>query len=407
MQPDHFPNQPTPLVLLIDGNNLAHHLYSHLGPRQKMTPADSRRLIAHLASYALNYQAALQIELCLDRSPQDFDLPPDNLLVMHADYPHTGDGLLLSRFWYHHLGGHACLVVTNDEVILDEVAQAQGMALRVYDFVRRVGLVSPVFRAPDELPPVMPRCIGPTETGQPRALPLALSASVYFRIIEDNRQRSASKTVQPQTYDPRANTSQPVKPNRHSTTQPAPMQADRREGATQEVETQGVAALEGAAILSQADLPADRGQWPEPAAAPDPAAVETNALAGPTEGEAGPYYFLSLENWPVNEGVHFLLHAFCSRHQAEYRDLVQSFDTDDLRPADLRALAELLLHACGSEPDFAQRGALMTRVRLALLQAGGEPLSLKEIARRTGLKPLGLQGRIKEKAGRWVEILSL
>jgi hypothetical protein len=120
--------------------------------------------------------------------------------------------------------------------------------------------------------------------------------------------------------------------------------------------------------------------------------------------EEGPFYFLSIENWPIEEGVRFLLNSFCPRHRAEYQDLLAAFDRAALRPIDLRALAELLLHACGSEPEFARQGALMARVRLALLQARGEPLSLEELAKRTGLKYSGLRGRIKAKAGLWVEI---
>ncbi len=130
-------------------------------------------------------------------------------------------------------------------------------------------------------------------------------------------------------------------------------------------------------------------------------AGETASLAAQEEG---PFYFLSIDTWPVEEGVRFLLNAFCPRHRAAYQDLIDTFDPADLRPADLRALAELLLHACGNEPGFARRGALMARVRLALLQARGEPLGLAELAERTGLKLNGLRGRIKEKAGKWVEI---
>ncbi len=102
--------------------------------------------------------------------------------------------------------------------------------------------------------------------------------------------------------------------------------------------------------------------------------------------------------------MRFLLNGFCSHHRAAYQDLIEAFASPDLRPGDLRALAELLLHACGSEPGFTRRGALMARVRLALLQARGEPLSLAELAERTGLKLNGLRGRIKDKAGKWIEI---
>ncbi len=77
---------------------------------------------------------------------------------------------------------------------------------------------------------------------------------------------------------------------------------------------------------------------------------------------------------------------------------------DDLL-IDLRALAELLLFTCGNEENFARRGSLMTRVRLALLEARGQSLSISALSTATGLKQHGLQGRIKAKADRWGVII--
>jgi len=103
--------------------------------------------------------------------------------------------------------------------------------------------------------------------------------------------------------------------------------------------------------------------------------------------------------------VHFLNQAFCTAHLAEYKDLLDLVDAENPALEDLRALADLLLHTYAEEEQFARRGSLMTRVRLALLQARGEPVCLSELAKATGLKKHGLQGRIKAKAGPWLVII--
>lgn len=368
-----------PLILLVDGNNLAHFLYTNLNPGQKMTRADSQRLVEHLDSYSRSYAGILQVELCLDRSPGDPEIA-SGMQVFHAEYPQTADDLLLGRFWFHRLAQRPCLVITNDEAILEEVSEAQGNGMRVYDFVRRPGLTAPVFRAPDELPgaalpaPVDPK-INPT---------LSLSASIYFRIVKEDQARSKTAMQNRDTGSKPAARSEPAL-EAGPETPPLPE-----------------------AVLAASERVAP----PEPASPADALPMENpgnpqHPLALPEDKQSveGPYYFLSLDTWPLAEGARFLLNAFCPRHLAEYRDLVGTLNFSALQPADLRALAELLLHTCGNEPEFATQGALMARVRLALLQARGEPLSIEQLAERTGLKRHGLQGRIKEKAGRWIEIL--
>jgi hypothetical protein len=356
-----------PLLLLIDGNNLAHFLYTNLTPGQKMTRDDSQRLIKHLAAYSRTHAQTVEVELCLDRSPGEYDPLPGNLHIFSAEYPQTGDDLLLGRLWFHQYARRGCTVITNDEAILEEVTAARAAGVRVYQFVRRAGLKSPVFQAPEDLPQVTYPSI---EVNYSRRSP-SLSASIYFRIVTEQRrisdrlaspQRSIIDSIQPGAGQPLL--------ARH-----AP-----------EIETMGTVGE-----LSEVDLPI----LDSPTGDADPSAEESD----------GPYYFLDLEHWAVDKGVRFLLSSFCPAHRAQYIDLMTDFSSDTLRPADLRALAELLIHACGDEPDFARRGALMARVRLALLQARGEPLSLKELAAKIGLKITGLRGRIKHKAHPWVVIV--
>lgn len=360
-------SQPS-VFLLIDGNNLAHFLYTNLSPGQKMTPADSQRLVSHMAAYAQTHSRAVEIELCLDRSPGEWDSLPSNLHIFSAEYPQTGDDLLLGRLWFHHMGSHTCIVITNDEAVLEEVNETGAASLRVYDFVRRPGLVSPVFQSPDELPV---KAASNAERKLETPHHLSLSTSIYFRIIaEDSQeQKTARSRSDFLTHIPVEN---PI-----NLPSPAP---SCEKPAKEEIREEAMAIHPP--ILDNL--------------------IETSHPVA-EDGE-GPYYALIFENWPVAEGIRFLLNSFCPAHQDKYRDLMSSFSTESLRPADLRALGELLLHACGNEPGFAQHGSLMTRVRLALLQARGEPLSIQELAARTGLKVRGLRGRIRQKARPWLII---
>lgn len=361
-------------ILLIDGNNLAHFLYTNLAPGQKMTAEDSRLLIEHLSSYASTHAGRALIELCLDR-PAVFDTPlPENLRVFAAEHPSNGDELLLGRFWFHHLALRPCLVITNDERILEEVREERGNVLRVYDFVRRPGS-RPVFRDPQDLPP-LPVPAAPPDEVEPHH---TLRSSIYVRIVHDRR-----VAEQTDPAHPKAPPTEPARPK------PAHPIAKRRVPAPPN-------------RLPAADK--SREHAPAMDLAADASTTEAPVAATSTASEEGPYYFLSMETWPVTETVRFLRNAFCPAHRSQYLDLLEDIHPQSLTPADVRALAELLLHTCGDEPDFTQRGSLMARVRLALLQARGEPLSLAQIARATRQNQAGLQGRIKEKAGRWVVIV--
>ena len=364
-----------PLFVLIDGNNLAHFLYSNLQPNQKMTSTESLLLINHVGSYSRTYQDQLHIELCLDRSPGNFGWVPKNLRVFSAEYPQTGDDLLLERFWFHHNGRRPCLVITNDEAILTEVEEAHGTFLRVYDFVRRPGAVSPVFRAPDELPTA---AILQEDSSRSNPPP-SLSASIYFRIIEENRNLEAASHTKDPLRKPNSI------PQTHMTILPV-MDANPPYVEISKRQAEPEAADE---IYENNRHPQEH---PEDAIKAE---------------EQVPYYYLSMDSWPVAEGIRFLRNSFCPKHREEYSDLINAYPPEDLSPADLWAMAELLLHACGSEPDFARTGSLMNRVRMALLQERGDPLSITELADRTGYKLSGMQGRLRAKAQPWVGIFLL
>jgi hypothetical protein len=359
------------LILLIDGNNLAHYLYSDLAHGQKMSVEFGRRIVSHVSQYARTWAGPVSVELYLDRPPVLEDPLPGSLRLLFAEYPQTADDLLIDRFWYHHYTQHACLVITNDADILQEVQEAGGSSMSVFDFVRRAGQVNPVFRDPQELPQVKP--VEPKE--EPHH-PLSLSTSVYFRIIEDQRIRAVKTKV-----------SQKNSQKRQSDENKTPLFSPVDNLLHEQVPDQSEETLSPDAarlIILQGPL------------------EETNQEE--TQPEEGPIYLLDLENWPLIEGARFLRSSFCPEHRREYQDLLASVDDQALQPADLRALAELLLFACGEEDNFARRGSLMDRVRLALLLSRGEPLALPELARVIGASSTGLQGRIKQKAGRWLMI---
>ena len=134
-----------------------------------------------------------------------------------------------------------------------------------------------------------------------------------------------------------------------------------------------------------------------------PVAEDLDVIISLNPPNIEPHYRITVMDWPVTEGVHFLMDSFCEKHRPEFIQLLDSFDRDSLRPADLQVLAEFLVAECGDEDGFGASGSLMNRVRLALLKAGASGLSLSQLAQATGLKPLGLQGRIRRKSKGWLE----
>jgi hypothetical protein len=273
--------------------------------------------------------------------------------------------VLLGQFWFHHYQKRDCLAVTNDGDVLEEIQQAGGRSLRVYDFVRRVGSTNPVFLGPDELPNHLP--VNPVEEA---VSPRSLRASIYFRITE------ARKTVH----------------KSHPGAQPTRLQNHSNDSSGSPGEKALVAGTISEFIQPQHKAADRESVTPEKAAASPPAEAE----------DSGPYYFLNLDNEPVLEGARFLRGAFCTAHRAAYSDLINAFDPSMMNRADLRALAGLLLDACGAEDDFTRRGSLMDRARQALLLAGDEPLSLRALAQTTEVAQSRLRQKIRAKGRGWI-----
>jgi hypothetical protein len=363
-----------PIHLLIDGNNLAHFLYQDLLPGQKMTEEISQRLMIHLDSYSRQNSGLISLELYLDRFPQGSSEYFSSLRIFPAEYPQSADDILIDRFWFHHIVLQPCLVVTNDEDILEEVKYAGGNSLRVFDFVRRRGLINPVFRDPIEFPVLRL----PPKEEKPKPDYHSLRTSIYFRIGKERAERSAKEPVlRKQIISNCDSTESPPEPQNLTIgglfSHPTPE--------IQHQDIQTVSSLETplpASITAPPSIPSNSGQM---------------------------LYRADIDSWPPGEGVRFLKHAFCSAHRKEYQDLLGAIDYNAIKPADLRAVAELLLYACGAEVDLARRGSTMDRVRMAILLNGGKELTITEIAAITGLKQIGLHRKIKEKAGRWISLV--
>lgn len=329
---------PAP-ILLIDGNNLAHYLYPDIRPDQPLQLAHYWRLIQHLSSYYRSHKGQTRLELCFDRTRYEADLPRwvnDHFQLLFPLPRKKADHVILERLSYHQYSGHACLVISNDERLRDRVEKRNGQAMPVHQFVRRTGVRNPVFRAPEELPPVdIPN---KTEFEGETAARLIHTPTLLQRPI---KQRPA----------------------------------------------------QGFQIL--------------PAAAPQPILAETTpppqtTLAAPEVPSAAessdPRYVLTIDRWPREQALDLLHKAFCKQHARQHQELIGLM----VDMGEVQELADLLAATCGSEPGFARQGALKKRVCLALLGAQRTPLSIPEIARLTGLNPLGLQGRIRQKLALWV-----
>jgi len=354
-----------PLVIIIDGNNLAHYLFQ-LSPGLKLSLEHIRHLVLYLEQYASVAGArsadfSLKIELCLDYIMGDIQIPLRHLSLIAADYPFSGDDEVLQRFWFHAFRRDRNIVITNDEEILEEVKQADGNSLSVFQFVRMPSWEHPVFLQPDDFPPIHI----PDIDVENELLHRHWGASIFY-----------------------CKTKLPEKPSSFKKARPGSQEKDQKT-----VDDRGKI-IPG----TNQKLPSSPGSGSRIIQAPQ--GEEGVEYPNPPE----PVYRLTLDYWPVELGAKFLLHSFCISHRADYFSLMSNFDLTTLRSSDLRILADFLLSTCGQEADFARRGSLMDRIRLALLREKGEWVSLSQLAELIDLKAPGLQGRIKEKAKPWIEV---
>jgi hypothetical protein len=329
---------------VIDGNNLAHIAYN-LPDNQKIDAQIDRRLIDDLARWFTGHP--LTLELCLDGSPEQVDLP-QGMRIFIREHPGKADDEILGRFRLHRHHNRPCLVITNDEYLQHEVEDEGGQTLASYHFVHLPSTTRPVFTDLHDLQ-------------------VALKSPV--------RKRQKPRPPEPERIPypvSTLSTVQPVNPSRNKKQKPAP--------------------------ASRLDFPASR-ETGEPASLPEIAPV---ALPSPIQepAPAEQHYRLTIQEWPLKRGLKFLQESFCQEHYPQ--DLLASVTPEDARSQDLVELASLLVQSCGSEPGFIQRGSIMDRIRLALLAAGEGGLTLNELDASLGKNAPGLRHILREKGKGWI-----
>ncbi len=336
-----MPGEPTSTgVVLIDGHNLAHHLF-HLNPGQRLSTLIAGQLIAHFEQYRLRFDSpAPDFEIFFDGGVIPHTPDPTGIRVMAAGHQNNADRVILDRFHFHTYAKRACLIITNDQEIIDNVQSEAGAALLAFDFVVYANPRSPIFIPPADLLALLPK----VKSASP-AHPLSIR-------LEPLRTQAPART-------------RPVKPRREK--HPAPPTVS-------------------------APLPPQEQKQLEPVCLPQLPLVEPHR------------YRLSIHTWPVAEGLRFLKTSVCKQHRGQLLEQLEGFSVEELRPADLEDLAKILLLCCASEPNFICRGSFMDRVRLALLVAGPGGLSLYQLAASTGLPSEGLHRHIKQKGAGWLEI---
>lgn len=336
-----------PPCVIIDGNNLAHFLYN-LGPSRVIPPGVDALLVDALGAWARTQSQPVEVELCLDPRREK---PTGNpwVTVFTADPGRRADGMIVGKVSHRVYAGDACLVVTNDKGLQARVADYQVRCIAVRDFVVPEQFARPTFIP---LPTKIPKGLIPPSPEGDRGTP---GPNVKERPRLKRRPEDSAGE-----YDRLV----------------AQTLAARNAKAGTASGGAANGTLAGEIVLPAADVPA-----------------QTEIVR------------LTVDTWPAQPGAKFLKESFCSRHYPEVSILFK--DAQPLTSQDLPVLAEFLLEHCGAEGDFVRRGGcLMDRVRLALLRAVGLQLTFAEIAAQTGDSLSDVRRKVRQGAGRWVEIES-
>ncbi|HMN59642.1 MAG TPA: NYN domain-containing protein [Anaerolinea sp.] len=331
-------------ILIVDGNNLAHQLYS-LRKNSRVTLAHAQALTDLLADYLrANPAQRLHIHLFFDGNLAPSRPARVNLEVFPA---HDADDDIIQQVFECVREHNQVVVVSGDEDLCMGVAGLGAVTLSAFEFILVHNPQAPRFIYPGSLPFDFQRIAPEPEEDAPGFTEADFTPETLEAVSVVEEPPPALDEIPPAEDTP---------------------------------------SLDEPLVDSE---PVDESaQVPEPEPAPGPALTT--------------WYRADPAAWPPAEGARFLAGAFCGRHRADAAALVHGGQV--LRPADLTALAALLVSTCGDEADFCARGSLMDRVRLALLKAKGDWVSLEALARAIRLSPVGLQGKIKKKAEKWVEI---
>ena len=345
------------VYVIVDGNNLAHYLYT-IGAGRPVPPALDEALVAALDGWARAQEPAarqpVEVEYCLDPRSAPV-LGNQHVSVLVVDPGKKADNLVIRRLDYHAYQEDRCLVVSGDEALVTSAAEYQGLCLRVSEFCTPVHSGPPVF---EPLPRRIPRVVMPQLP--PGATNLAPAA------------QKSPKSPAPIHLAARAKG-----PGRRAGTSYG--EYDRLVEQT----------LAGRNPIS-ATAPESAPPQPDSPAPLDPP-VQAPRLAR-----------LSPQTWPAKAGEKFLMESFCPAHRLEIQPLFEG--SAALAASDLPALADLLREHCAAEADFVLRGgSLMDRVRLALLRAPNLCLSPSELAAQTGDRLSHIQHKLRQAAGSWIE----
>lgn len=143
--------------MLIDGHNLAHHLFDLKGS-PRLNAALAGQLVHHIARYRAAFGSlAPNFEIFFDGGVHPIEPDPPGIRVMAAGPRNTADRVILERFRFHFHLQQACLAITNDQEILDKIEHEGGAVLSVYAFVRLASALYPQFLPPDDVLAALPK----------------------------------------------------------------------------------------------------------------------------------------------------------------------------------------------------------------------------------------------------------
>lgn len=334
--------------LIIDGNNLAHHLYK-LGPARLVPLKIDLALVEALESWAASQERAVEVELCLDPRREKV-AGSRHVSVFFADPGKQADGMIVGKVItrvYNHVTTtrEPCLVVTSDEELRRRVAEFQVPCMSVREFSPPGSSLIPEF-AP-------------------------LPAKIPLGALPPSFELSDPTPSQPKQAVPR------------------PARARRAKNSSAEYEQLIAQTLAVLAGQSPGLQPNASQKTPDPPSPPPMRMVQ-----------------LSVATWPAQAGARFLMQSFCARHAAEVAGLVP--DPAQASQGDLPVLAEILLDHCASEADFVSRGGcLMDRARLALLRAEGMRLTYEELACQTGDTLSEIRRKLRQKEPAWIRSMEV
>jgi hypothetical protein len=111
---------------------------------------------------------------------------------------------------------------------------------------------------------------------------------------------------------------------------------------------------------------------------------------------------INIEQWPVKEGIHFLIQSACPRH----RQRLANMDLDETLAPDekLNEIFKLFLYLCRGEKDLLERGgSLMDQTKLLLIKKYPNAINYEDLEHSIKINA-GLKSKLNKNNGKWVEL---